>query len=134
MEPLHITEFASPRYFDKLRSLNEVAENASAQPPTEPAEGPSQTQTSTLTLQIRDQRPLPQHPLPQRRRRSDDNVKPSDQKRRILGHDLSALRNQRPSTFGFANVRSKILGGHKGSTTYVDHDGYMYDVEPAKLR
>jgi hypothetical protein len=129
MEPLHITEFASPRYFDKLRSLNEAAENASAQPPAEPTEGPSQTQTSTLTLQIRDQRPLPQ-----RRRRSDDNVRPSDQKRRILGHDLSALRNQRTSSFGFASVRSKILGGHKGSSTYVDHDGYLYDEEQPKLR
>lgn len=129
MEPLHTTEFASPRYFDKLRSLNEVADNGTAQPPAEPTEGPSQTQTNTLTLQIRDQRPLPQ-----RRRRSDDIVRPSDQKRRILGHDLSALRNPRTTSFGFANVRSKILGGHKDSWTYVDHDGYMYDVEPAKLR
>jgi hypothetical protein len=128
MEPLHITEFASPRYFDKLRSLNDAAENATAQPPSEPTEGPSQTQTSTLTLQIRDQRPLPQ-----RRRRSDDNVRPSDQKRRILGHDLSALRNQRTSGFVLANVRSKFLGGHKGTSTYTDHDGYIYDEEPAKL-
>jgi serine/threonine protein kinase len=120
-EPVHITEFASPRYFDKLRSLNE------AQRLAEPTDGPPQT--NTLTLQIRDQRSLPQ-----RRRRSDDNVRPSDQTRRILGHDLSALRNQRTSKFGFANVRSKILGGHKGSSTYVDHDGHIYDEEPAKLR
>jgi hypothetical protein len=128
MEPLHITEFASPRYFDKLRSLNEAAENANAQQPAEATEGSSQTQTGTLTLQIRDQRPLPQ-----RRRRSDDNVRPSDQKRRTLGHDLTGLRNQRRPSFGFASVRSKILG-HKGSSTYVDHDGYVYDEEPARIR
>lgn len=127
MEPLHITEFASPRYFDKLRSLNEAAESANAQQPPEPTDGPSQTQTSTLTLQIRDQRPLPQ-----RRRRSDDNVRPSDQKRRTLGHDLTALRNQRRPSFGFANVRSKILGGHKGPSTYVDQDGYVYEEEPVR--
>lgn len=127
MDPLHITEFASPRYFDKLRSLNETTENATAQQPAEPSEGPSQA--NTLTLQIRDQRPLPQ-----RRRRSDDNVSSSDQKRRTLGHDLTALRNQRRPSFGFANVRSKILGSYKGPSTYIEHDGYMFEEEPARQR
>jgi hypothetical protein len=127
MEPLHITEFASPRYFDKLRSLNEAAENANTQNPAEPTEGPSQT--STLTLQIRDQRPLPQ-----RRRRSHDDIRPSDQKRRTLGHDLTTLRTQHRSSFGFANVRSKTLGGYKRSSTYVDHDRYVFGEEPTRQR
>jgi hypothetical protein len=127
MEPLHIIEFASLRYFDKLRSLNEGAENANTQNPAEPMEGPSQT--NTLNLQIRDHRPPPQ-----RRRRSNDGIKLSDQKRRALGHDLTALRTQHRPSFGFANVRSKILGGHKGSSTYVDHDGYVFGEEPARQR
>jgi hypothetical protein len=41
MDPLHITEFASSRYFDKLRTLNEA-------PPSDNAEGSS---ASTLPAQ-----------------------------------------------------------------------------------
>lgn len=128
MEPLHITEFASPRYFDKLRSLNEATENANSNPPAEASNGPSHA-NNTLTLPIRD---LPR-PLAQRRRRSDDNVRPSDQKRRVIGHDLAPPRTERrPSFAGFASIKSKISGGHKFSSAYVGHGDYIFDKEITK--
>jgi hypothetical protein len=127
MDPLHITEFASPRYFDKLRSLNEAADNANAQPAREAVHGSSQA--NTLTLPIRDLH----RPLAQRRRRSDDNVRPSDQKRRTLGHAPESIRtHRRPSFAGFGFVKSKISGGHKTSALHVDHDCFVFEEEPTK--
>ena len=129
MDPLHITEFASPRYFDKLRSLSEAAENAdpNPNPPAEPSNGPSQT--NTLTLPIGNLA----RPLAHRRRRSDDNVRPSDRKRSVLGHDLTPLQTERrPNLASFASIRSKISGGHKIPSTYVDHDEYIPDEESTR--
>jgi hypothetical protein len=126
MDPLHITEFASPRYFDKLRSLNEAADNVNAQPAGEAVQGSSQA--NTLTLPIRDV-PRP----PQRRRRSDDNVRASDQKRRTLGHDPETpWTHRRPSFAGFGFVKSKISGGHKSLTPHVDHDAFVFEEEPTR--
>jgi len=37
MDPLHITEFASEKYFEKLKQLNDRAENASSSSSAGPA-------------------------------------------------------------------------------------------------
>jgi hypothetical protein len=114
MEPLHITEFASPRYFDKLRSLNEGAEGANDNALAETASGSSQTQTLTL--------PIREHHA-QRRRRSDDNVRPSDQKRRVVGHDPIPLRaDRRPS---FVSFKFKNPLAHKVQATDAVHDDFV---------
>jgi hypothetical protein len=115
MDPLHITEFASPRYFDKLRSLNETADNANKSTPAEAGSDLSQTAT-TITLPLGNPRPPTG-----RRRRSDDNVRPSDQKRRSLGHDLASLRTQRRPSLIFAGFKSKISVRQKGFSPFLEH-------------
>lgn len=78
MDPSHITEFASPRYFDKLRSLNEAhntaAEDSGSATTTVPLEHPplphSHSQHSAFSL--------PFHTRPHRRRRSDDTERSGD--------------------------------------------------------
>lgn len=128
MEPLHITEFASPRYFDKLKTLAEAADNANAaQPPAvAPPSGPSQTVPFTLPIG----NPRPQ---PGRRRRSDDTVRSGDHKKRALGHDLTSLRTQRRPSFAtsIASFRSKIIH-HKTPATYVEHDTFVFSEEPVQ--
>jgi hypothetical protein len=59
MDPLHITEFASERYFTKLRQLNEQAENAAnaataatAAPGSSSGAAGSTTTTTTITTSI----------------------------------------------------------------------------------
>jgi len=129
MEPLHITEFASPRYFDKLKRINENAENAastSAGPATEPAvpELPPPLQAPTFTL-------------PLGRQRSADSeislaLRPSDQKKRSLGHDLTALRTQRRPTFAgsFGRLRSQVNVIHK-TPSIVEHREEILAEDPS---
>lgn len=82
MDPSHITEFASPRYFDKLRSLNE-AHNAAAE------DSGSGVVTGTTTIPFEQPHlphshsqhsafSLPFHTRPHRRRRSDDTERSGD--------------------------------------------------------
>jgi hypothetical protein len=113
-----MTEFASPRYFDKLKSLNETTDNAST--PTLPEAGPALS--ATITLPLGNPRPPTG-----RRRRSDDNVRPSDQKRRSLGHDPTSLRAQRkPSLiFGFKKRYRK----QKGLAPVSEPEGYISEEE-----
>ncbi len=114
MDPLHITEFASERYFEKLRRLNESNENANSS-----SSGPA-----AATTTVPAEPPLLEGPtftLPLGRQRSHDNdtlplaLRPSDQKKRSLGHDLTALRTQRRPTFSgsFGSLRSKVTVIHK---------------------
>jgi hypothetical protein len=113
MDPLHITEFASAKYFEKLKQLNERAENASS---SSPSAGPAAAATvPPLPLQA------PTFTLPLGRQRSHDNdaaplaLRPSEQKKRSLGHDLTALRTQRRPSFSgsFGSLRSKVTVIHK---------------------
>jgi hypothetical protein len=111
MEPLHITEFASERYFSKLKQLNENAENGSS---------PAAVHTSVGPAAITN--PLPSIPqstfiLPlgnPRQRDAEPDIyplKPSDQKKRSLGHDLTSLRTdqRRPKFMGsFGRLSSKV--------------------------
>jgi len=46
MDPLHITEFASERYFEKLRRLNESNENANS------SSGPATAAATTTTVPV----------------------------------------------------------------------------------
>ncbi|KAI6713047.1 hypothetical protein JHW43_004418 [Diplocarpon mali] len=109
MEPLHITEFASERYFSKLRQLNEASD------------GPAPLSEVTAAAASP---PLPMGPtftLPLGRQRSIDNalpplsLRPSEQKKRSPGHDFAALRtHRRPSFTGsFGRLSSKVNIIHK---------------------
>lgn len=120
MDPLHITEFASERYFSKLRQLNENAENAgpsagSGSETTTSTQPPTQPQTFDLPLILRQQ-PIVHEPIP---------LRPSDQKKRSLGHDLTSLRTQRRPSFtgSFGSLRAKYTVVHKTPTvpTLVEH-------------
>ncbi len=126
MDPLHITEFASERYFSKLRQLRENPDHAAT---SSSATGGSTT-TATATVP-----PLPPaHTntfiLPLGRQRSHDNepppltLRPRDQKKRSLGHDLSALRTQRRPSFSgsFGSLRSKVTVIHKPTSILEHHE------------
>jgi hypothetical protein len=129
MEPLHITEFASQRYFDKLKKLNESGEPSS---------------TTTTTTSIEDATPeLSQlhqtFSLPLRghhQRHVEDGtplaLRPSEQKKRSLGHDLTTLRTQRRPTFtgSFGSLRSKVTITHK-SPSIVEHHQHILAQDPS---
>ena len=118
MDPLHITEFASERYFSKLKQLNSREENGSSSsqpaaavdvPPTPALEAP------TFTL-----------PLGNPRHRHAENepphLKPSEQKKRSLGHDLTSLRTERRPSFtgAFGRLHSRVNVIHK-TPSIVEH-------------
>lgn len=130
MDPLHLTEFASERYFSKLRQLNENPDHASSS-------SANSTVTTTATVS-----PLPPihsntFTLPLGRQRSLDNeapplvLRPSDQKKRSLGHDLSTLRTQRRPSFSgsFGSLRSKVTIIHK-SPSIVEHHEEILAANP----
>lgn len=101
MDPLHITEFASPRYFEKVNALNEAAAANAYGPVSASTEAPSGiSQNNQITLPLGNPRP--------RRRRSDDNSKPDDQKRERLELDPEPEKIHRRPSFGkFLSFRSK---------------------------
>jgi len=128
MDPLHITEFASERYFSKLRQLNGNAETAgpaagSASESTTSTQPPVQSQTFDLPLILRQQ-PIVHEPIP---------LRPSDQKKRSLGHDLTSLRTQRRPSFtgSFGSLRAKYTVVHKAPTVpiLVEHHEQMVAEE-----
>lgn len=112
MDPLHLTEFASERYFSKLKQLNSREENGSSS--SQPAAAveadpvPHALEASTFTL-----------PLGNPRHRHAENeprhLKPSEQKKRSLGHDLTSLRTERRPSFtgAFGRLHSKVNVIHK---------------------
>lgn len=118
MDPLHITEFASERYFSKLNQLNENAQNASttagpAAAPNLPPQPSIPPQTFILPLGNPRQQLIDEEPLP---------LRPSEQKKRSLGHDLTSLRTQRRPSFAgsFGRLTSKVNVIHK-TPTIVEH-------------
>ncbi|KAE8443345.1 hypothetical protein EG329_001988 [Mollisiaceae sp. DMI_Dod_QoI] len=128
MDPLHITEFASERYFSKLRQLNENAENAlssasrdaaASDPPLPPLQGP------TFTLPLGRQRSLDNELPPLA-------LRPSDQKKRSLGHDLTALRTQRRPSFtgSFGRLSSKVNVIHK-TPSIIEHHEHILAEDPS---
>ncbi|PSS07107.1 hypothetical protein M430DRAFT_192859 [Amorphotheca resinae ATCC 22711] len=130
MDPLHITEFASERYFSKLRQLNENAENAAnASSSTGPAVAPnaplppsSQQPTFTLPLGNPRQRQVENETIP---------LRTSDQKKRSLGHDLTSLRTQRRPSFSgsFGSLRSKVSVIHKTPSIAEQHEQVLAEED-----
>lgn len=131
MDPLHITEFASEKYFSKLRQLREA---------------PNQTSTiaSSSTAETAIAAPIPPahaHTfiLPLGRQRSHENetpplaLRPRDQKKRSLGHDLSALRTQRRPSFSgsLGSLRSKVTVIHKQASIQ-EHQEEILAENPAE--
>jgi hypothetical protein len=122
MDPLHITEFASERYFSKLRQLDGQAEGSSTTTSSTAAhpEIPAALQAPTFTLPLRRQRSAEsEHAAPA--------LRPSDQKKRSLGHDLTQLRTQRRPTLGggFGALRSKINVTHKPISVVEHHEAIL---------
>lgn len=149
MDPLHITEFASERYFTKLRQLNEANDNAAnaaanAASSSSTTTDISATTTTTITA-INDLSLSPSLPatftLPLREPRHRDPeldlipLRTSDQKKRSLGHDLTSLRTQRRPSFSgsFGSLRSRVAVVHK-TPTIVEHYEHIraeeYDHPP----
>lgn len=125
MDPSHITEFASPRYFDKLRSLNDAADNANDPSATEGGAGGA-SQSSTFTLPIRNPRPPGG-----RRRRSNDTDRSGDGKRRLLVVDATSKNHRKPSfTSSIATFRFKV--SHRGPSLHAEHNECLFEEEPAK--
>jgi hypothetical protein len=134
MDPLHITEFASERYFTKLRQLNEANDNAAAAAAAAASSSsttttdPTTTATTTFTLPVRE----PRHRDP---KLDLIPVRTSDQKKRSLGHDLTSLRTQRRPSFSgsFGSLRSRVAVVHK-TPTIVEHYEHIraeqYDQPP----
>lgn len=129
MDPLHITEFASERYFEKLRQLNDSAEQ------TEDVAGAVATHSLSSAVSLHQHHftlPLGQS----RQRHSNDEssyIKPSDQRKRTLGHDLTSLRSQRrPSLAGsLGNLRTR-LSSQKSLATLRPHQDVC--VEESHIR
>jgi hypothetical protein len=126
MDPLHITEFASERYFSKLRQLNSQTE------------GSATTSSSTdVVPELPEALRAPSFTLPLRRQRSAESdhavpaLRPSEQKKRSLGHDLTPLRTQRRPTLvgGFGALRSKINVTYK-PISVVEHQEAIRAADP----
>ena len=118
MDPLHITEFASERYFSKLKQLtpNEANGASSTQPAAAENLPPAPSlQPSTFTLPLGN----PRH---RHAELEPPHLKPSEQKKRSLGHDLTSLRTTRRPTFSgsFGRLHSKVNVIHK-TPTIVEH-------------
>ncbi|KAH8808388.1 hypothetical protein F5884DRAFT_368660 [Xylogone sp. PMI_703] len=128
MDPLHITEFASERYFSKLRQLNAnnnnntttaTASNAANVPSA--AEPAARADISGLPLEEANTFTLPLG-HPRQRHAHAEILKPSEQKKRSLGHDLASLRTaQRRPTFSgsFGSLRSRVI--HKSPRSSIEH-------------
>ncbi|KAG4025619.1 hypothetical protein MFRU_054g00480 [Monilinia fructicola] len=166
MEPLHITEFASERYFSKFRQINgngngHVDNGTGTGSGTGSGSGngngigigtgtgtghipgPSSTTTSTSTNGIisntqtnlptvssinHEPSPLegPTFNLPSRQRNANHEnlvLRPSDQRKRSLGHDLTSLRTQRRPSFSgsLGALRSKVNITHRASSIVESH-------------
>ena len=131
MDPLHLTEFASERYFSKLKQLdsNEESGSSSTQPAAAANVPPSPSLPSTFTL-----------PLGNPRQRHAENeppyLKPSEQKKRSLGHDLTSLRTQRRPSFSgsFGRLHSKVTVIHKTPTIVEHREHILAEEEGASHR
>jgi len=135
MEPLHITEFASQRYFDKLKKLNESGEPSSSSNTT------TTTTTDDFTPELSQLHQTFSLPLRNNHQRHVDDgtplaLRPSEQKKRSLGHDLSTLRTQRRPTFtgSFGSLRSKVTITHKSPSIAEHHEQILAQDPHAPLK
>lgn len=123
MDPLSVTEFASERYFSKLRALNEASEHASETSTSTS----TQNQLQTFVLPIGHSRPS----LHDRRGTSEEGIQ-AEHKKRSIGHDLFTFNKQRrPSLGGF---RSKVTIINKSPNVYVEHHEDVFAEEPVPIK
>ncbi|CAD6438935.1 e6bd5174-bf34-46e1-b6e4-0fcf374083ad [Sclerotinia trifoliorum] len=135
MEPAHITEFASERYFSKLRQINENDHGStSASPSTTGITFNAQIGPSTLPTINHEPSPLEAATfnLPSRQRNANHEnlvLRPSDQRKRSLGHDLTSLRTQRRPSFSgsLGALRSKVNITHKAPSIVETHQGLIVE-------
>lgn len=132
MERLHLTEFASPQYFEKLRSLEGAADHANAsQAPVAGPAAAAASQPSTFTLPLGNPRPPTG-----RRRRSNETVRSNDGKRRSLGLDLISFGKHRKPSFTTSmpafRFKSSLVSKAQ-SPPSIEHDEFLYEEEPLKL-
>ncbi|KAF7950584.1 uncharacterized protein EAE97_002136 [Botrytis byssoidea] len=139
MEPLHLTEFASERYFDKLRQNDRNghghAENGSGSGSGSIAAGtaPGTTQNSQIgstSIPLINHEPSPLEAatfnLPSRQKNSNhENLafRLGDQRKRTLGHDLTSSRTQRRPSFSgsLGALRSKVNITHRAPSIVETH-------------
>ncbi|KAM0148107.1 hypothetical protein ACHAQE_009980 [Botrytis cinerea] len=147
MEPLHLTEFASERYFDKLRQSDRNGHGhghaesgtgsgsgsiaAATATPTGTTTGTSQnSQIGSLSISLINHEPSPLEAatfnLPSRQRSVTHEslaFRPSDQRKRSLGHDLTTLRTQRRPSFSgsLGALRSKVNITHRAPSIVETH-------------
>jgi len=131
MDPLHITEFASERYFQKIRQLNanaQTAPSSSAGPSTEVETTlPPVQQANTFVLPLGRSRTLEEELPPLA-------LRPSEQKKRSLGHDLTGLRTQRRPIFSgsLGRLRSKVAVTQKTTSIAEVHEEILAE-DPTAL-
>lgn len=121
-----MTEFATERYFSKLKQLNENSENENASStssvvPTAVSATPSLL-SSTFILPIDNPRPLDSNAFP-----TASGIR--DGKKKSLGHDLTALRAKHHS-MSSSSFRSRRANGtviHK-TPSIVKYDESIVDI------
>ncbi|KAF7915584.1 hypothetical protein BELL_0305g00010 [Botrytis elliptica] len=139
MEPLHLTEFASERYFEKVRQNDRNghghAENGSGSGSGSMAAGSatgtiqnSQIGSSSIPLINHEPSPLEAATfnLPSRQKNvNHENLafRLGDQRKRSLGHDLTSLRTQRRPSFSgsLGALRSKVNITHRAPSIVEAH-------------
>lgn len=158
MEPLHLTEFASERYFDKLRqndrnghghghaengtgsgsgSIAAAAAAAATATSTGTTTGTSQnSQIGSLSIPLINHEPSPLEAatfnLPSRQRSVTHEslaFRPSDQRKRSLGHDLTTLRTQRRPSFSgsLGALRSRVNITHRAPSIVETQPGIIQE-------
>lgn len=113
MESLHATEFASPRYFEKLRQLRESNDNAQA----------GVSSTAPIVVPVNSSRRQGRH--------ARDGSE--EKQRRAFALETTLPRTQRKSTLtgSIASLRSKVTTLHKGHLAVVEHAEFLVE-EPER--
>lgn len=143
MEPLHITEFASERFHSKLRQNPnghvEIGSRAGSGASTQNGTTTTQTSSSTIPSINLESSPLEgaTFNIPARQRNANHEnlaLRPSDQKKRSLGHDLTSLRSQRRPSFSgsLGALRLRVINNtHRGPSTIDSHQEIIEErIEP----
>ena len=122
MDPLHITEFASARYFDKIKQLREAeqqqdghaVEGPSIQPPPLPLE----IQSSPFILPIRQAEAQPAELLKPAEPKRAEKEKEKDRKRSFFTRTLRPAKSSLPiaptesqDLYRRASVASSVASG-----------------------
>lgn len=126
MDPLHITEFASARYFDKIKQLREAEQQHQQQQDGHAVEGPSvlplpipvEIQSSPFILPIRQAEALPAELLKPAEPKRVEKEKEKDRKRSFFTRSLRPAKSSLPvapteslDLYRRASVASSVASG-----------------------